>query len=282
MRRTLPAVLLALTLTIGLGAQNTQYMLDWLPPAESQQGFLDMLHARLSRLLDTVIRYTSPDISRESRRLWTMDQDGKGRCLASADTGVHSPRWSKSGHILYLVEADTNKDGRIDALDDYVVRVVPENGGKAVTVGQGKSAVWSPDGRVVAIASGGEVAYADLDGNAVMPASTPGGRLVMTNSLNPEVARTFLALDIRSKSSSPLPDDLKKKYLWLGAISPSGAHVIFSSATRKELIVVETGTSQQRSISGEGTLVLDPAWAPDEKRIAFVSTSTAKKACAAN
>jgi len=280
MRRTILAVMLVLLSSRYLATQTTSetYMLDWLP-AESHQGFLERVHARLSRLADAVMRYTSPDITRESRRLWKMSLDGKGKCLVSLDTGVHSPKWGKGGQILYLVEADTNHDGRIDALDDYVVRIVPEGGGKSIVEGIGKSAVWSPDGRFVAIARGGQVTFADLDGNPVPASSTPGGRIVTTNSPNPEVARSFLELDVQTKTTAPMPEDLRSKYLWLGTLSPSAGHVIFSCATRKELIVIDAGNSERRSISGDGALVLDPAWSPDEKEITFVSTAAGQNLC---
>lgn len=277
-RAVLPATLL-LSSALGQGDGSPKYIIDWLPMPDTPKGLFDDLHDRLGKLVDTVVRYTSPDIPRESRRLWRISLDGQDACIVTTDVGVHLPRWGRAGYVLYLVEADTNGDGRIDSLDEYLVRMAPASGGAGKTVGQGKSAVWSPDGESIAILHGGRLDFVNLSGETIANAARPGGQIVLSNSLNPEVARDFWAVDAKKGSRTSLPSDLQRKYLWLGMLSPSGAMVVFSNAMRKNIVILETGKSEGQNLVDNGALNLEPTWSPDERYIAYVSTKSGGREC---
>ena len=113
----------------------------WIGLRSKDSGRLDQqLRKRLNQLTEFFIRITSPDVPQSHARLWRIAVDGSQNCRLSDDTGVSDPRWGAGGFILYLQEEDTNKDGRIDFTDDFLIRIVhaPE-GGAARTVAQGTS-----------------------------------------------------------------------------------------------------------------------------------------------
>jgi hypothetical protein len=272
------AVLLAPAAARGQSSQPS-YILDWLRQPEGGQSFFDSLHSRLSRWLDVVVRYTSPDIPGQSRRLWRVSADGADSCLVSAETGVSMPRWGKANYIAYLVEADTNDDGKIDFRDEFEVHAVPASGGVAKTLGQGVSAAWSPDGMYVAILHNQRIEVVDLAGKQALGATRPAGQIVMANSLNPRLASDFIAMDSRTGTTAPLSGDLAKKYLWLGVLSPSGSKVVYSNTTGKELMMLDNSAASGRTLIGGEALYLEPAWSPDEKSVVYVSTQAEGDRC---
>lgn len=171
------------------------YLLDWVDVPKSSTLF-QRLREQLSRVTDFFVRVTSPDVPAESRRLWRIDAGGEGNCLLTTDTGVRYPRWGSAGHILYLVEADTNGDGRIDFEDEFLIRVVSSAGGLGTTVGQGRSAVWSPDGKYIAFVTQGQIKLTTAAGGVVPRGSaTPPGKLIFASGRSPDTAHDFWAVD---------------------------------------------------------------------------------------
>ncbi len=248
----------------------TVQLLDWVD-ARDAPGAVERLQRLLGQVNDFFVRITSPDVPRTARHLWRADVDGQNVCVMSADAGVRFPRWSRSGAMLYLLEADTNHDGRIDFKDDFLVRVlaVPD---QPRTVGQGKSAVWSPDSRHIALVRNGKVDIVDLQGSVVSPGAAPGGQLIASDSRNPETARSFWMIDTQGGGRKELPDELRQKYLWLGALSPSGSKMVFTSTAKTSLIVQDVQPpGARRELAGRGFHYLDPSWSPDEKRVVYVS-----------
>jgi len=265
--------------TGAMAAGEPAQILIWLPKAQTAAG---PLRERLAHLHDVLIRFTSPDLAASSRRLWRMAADGGGRCRLGNDGGVRAPKWGASGYVLYRQEADTNHDGRIDDLDEDLVRVIPAEGGEPVLVGQGRSANWSPDGRLVAISRDGALEFRNLHGQLVPREQAPEGEIVIADSLDPELAHEFWGIDARSAERRRLPDELGKKYLWLSAQAPGGKTVLFSSATRQNLLVIGTGDPAPRKINQDQALFIDPAWSPDEQQIVFVSTAAGGSPCRAH
>jgi Tol biopolymer transport system component len=225
----------------------------------------------MSRLTTFFVRITSPDVPRESRHVWKLSVDGSQSCRLSNDTGVRYPRWGASGYILYLQEADTNHDGRIDFRDDFLIRVVHQQGGVAKTVGQSRSAVWSPDGKYVAFVQKSKVYIVGVTGEAPPRGTVLRGEIIATNSRNPEAARDFWAIDPQSGAETALPSDPAKKYLWLGQLAPSGSQIVFTNTMKTTLETREVENNISRVVDRGDFHFMDPAWSPDEKQIVYVS-----------
>jgi dipeptidyl aminopeptidase/acylaminoacyl peptidase len=251
-------------------------ILVWLPKAEARAV---SLQDRLAHLYDVLIRFTSPDVFPGSRRLWRMAADGGDRCRLGDDRNIRAPKWGSAGYVLYRQEADTNHDGRIDDLDEDLVRVIPVQGGEPVLVGQGRSATWSPDGHVVAIMHNGKIEFRNLHGQLVPAEQAPEGEVVLADSLDPELVHDFWVVDTHNGEHRRLPDELGKKYLWLTAQAPAGKTVLFASATREYLLVMGAGDQKPRKINQDHDLFIDPAWSPDEQQIVFVSTAPSGEPC---
>lgn len=280
-RSAVTCALLASAFGVSAAAQSTapSYVLDWLPQPENQ-GLLSALHARLSQWLDVVVRFTSPDIPYQSRRLWRVSVDGSGPCLLAADTGVNQPRWAKTNSILFLVNADTNGDGKIDLRDEFEIRVVPANGGMSKALGQAASAGWSPDGRFIALIHQQQLTVMDTSGSIVPVSARPPGQIVLADSLNPQVVSDFRAADPRTGSTAPLSDDLARKYLWLPMMAPAGTKVVYADATRKNILIRGIGEASGHKLIGGDAFYLDPAWSPDEKYVLYVSDKQDGAPCA--
>lgn len=251
---------------------ETVHVLDWVEVKDSE-GLVAQLHKQLNQLTAFFVRATSPDVPREARRIWKISVDGSQDCRVSEDTGVRYPRWGSGGYILYLQEADTNKDGRIDFLDDFLIRIVPAAGGEARTVAQGKSAVWSPDGHYIGFVRDGKIQVVTLQGEVLaLGNAVPAGKIVATNARNPVAARDFWAVDSRSAAKETLPEDRTKKYLWFGALSPSGSRIVVANTMKTALEIREAqNENSSKEIAHGGFHFMDPAWSPDEKQIVYVS-----------
>jgi hypothetical protein len=274
---TLAAALGIVTATaFATSERSPAHILIWLPKNEvTTESLMD----RLGRLRDVVTRYTSPDVPSQSRHLWRMAADGSGRCRLNADSGVRAPRWGAAGYVLYRQEADTNHDGRIDDLDEDLIKIIPADGGDPTEIGEGRSAAWSPDGRAIAIIDDGALEFRDLHGQRLGPAERPPGEVVLTNSLDPELAHDFWSVDVRGGQRRPLPDDLGRKYLWLAAQSQTGRTVLFPGATRENLLTMGADEAKPRAIDRDPELFIDPVWSPDERNIVFVSIAPGGETC---
>jgi dipeptidyl aminopeptidase/acylaminoacyl peptidase len=263
-------------LTAEAQSQPPEDILIWLPKAEAAPS---SLMQRLGQLHDVLIRLTSPDIPASSRRLWRMSADGSGRCRLSDEAAVHAPKWGRGGYLLFLTDADTNHDGRVDDLDDFQVQVISAGGGESTLVGQGRSASWSPDGKSIVVVRDAKLEFRNLYGQLLPQAQLPEGEVIMADSQDPELAHEFWGIDVRSAQRRRLPDEIGKKYLWLAAQSPTGTAALFASATRQRLMVLGAGDGAPHKIAEDSALFIDPTWSPDERQIAFVSTAVGGKSC---
>jgi dipeptidyl aminopeptidase/acylaminoacyl peptidase len=267
-------LLMLVTLPGRPGAQTNApaQLLDWIEVKDTG-GVGQQMRKRLNSVTEFFVRITSPDVPRDARRLWRISPDGSQNCWLTEDTGLRFPRWGAAGYILYLQEADTNHDGRIDFKDDYLIRVIPAAGGTAKTVAQGKSAVWSPEGKYIAFMRDDKVMIATLTGESLsLGQAAPVGKLILANSRNPTAAHDFWAVDSKSEAKEVLPAELSKKYLWMGQLSPSGTKIVVPN-TMKTGLEVRNAQDQKstKEIASGDFHFMDPTWSPDETQIVYVS-----------
>lgn len=270
------AALALFVLVRGVSAQQPPpaWLLDWVD-TKGSASFSDQILKRLDGLTDFFVRVTSPDIPRESKHLWIVSADGKNKCLVSQESAVSDPRWGAGGFILYLVEADTNGDGVIDYKDEYLVRAIQPNGQAARTLGQGQSAVWSPDGRRAAIIHDSKILVAGLDGQtSPIGSGLPPGRIVVASSRASSRNRQFWAVEAQTGKSESLPESLRSKYMWLGSLSPSGRQLVFADAMKTAIFIRPADNSQpDLNLTNDRFSDMDPSWSPDERNIVYVSDS---------
>lgn len=248
-------------------------ILVWIESDDAPTGRGSWLSRTVGRFTEAVIRGTSPDIAREQRRLWVLAPAQRSKCLLSTEIGVHEPRWGKAGYILFLAESDSNGDGFIDFKDEYAVKILPENGGEARQIGRGRSAVWSPDGRLVAILSDRGLTVVNMAGQTAT--SGARGKLIVTDSRLPELARSAWAVRVRDGAIEAIDAGLTRRLQWLGSAGADGETIVYPNTQRTDLFIAPRGEpAMGQNITNDAYLDLDPSWSPDQKRIIYVSTNS--------
>lgn len=247
-------------------------ILAWVESSEAPAGIAARLRRMVDGFTDSVIRATSPDISREQRRLWRVALGSRAKCLLATDIGVHEPRWGAAGYILWLSETDSNGDGRIDFKDEYAIKILPERGGVARDLGRGRSAVWSPTGRLIAILSDRGLSVVDREGR---PATADDrDQLIVTDSSLPELAGGVWAIRVHSGAIEPLASDLTRRLQWLGAVAADGQTIVYPNTQRTDLFIAPRGEpALGQNLTQDAFLDLDPAWSPDQQYVVYVSTN---------
>lgn len=178
--------------------------------------------------------------------------------------------------MLALSDVDSNADSAIDQLDEPVVRLIVRPGGNARALRPGRSAAWSPDGRHIAVLSGGRTFFFDAQGRTVEPAAgSPGGRLVLASSRSAAQAPRVWSMDLGMRRTDEVAAADARKLLWLGALAPDG-RAVFSNAQRTDIFVGDPATPAGAvNVTRDRHIDLDPAWSADGRRIVYVSNDPA-------
>lgn len=260
---------------------NPTRVIGWIVAPQEASDFVGWLRGSVRMLTDYVVRATSPDILSEERHLWMLDLSSQVKCKLTLETGIHEPRWGNDGYILFLADADTNSDGRVDFNDEQLVRVIPQNGGVARTVAQGRSAAWSPNGKMIAVISQGEVRIIDIQGNPIpLGSSSMEGRIVIADRHNPGRTNVIWTLNVQNGIVEELDSELTKKFLWIGAIAPNNSNMaVFPNAQRTDLYVGDPEIpATALNVTRDEYLDLEPSWSPNATRLIYVSSNPASNA----
>lgn len=259
---------------VGAAPPRAARVLAWLEAGDAQAGLGARLRELVGRFTDAVVRATSPDIAPERRRLWVLRLSDRTKCLLTSETRAHEPRWGRGGYILFLSENDSNGDGRIDLRDEHAGKLVPERGGATRQIGRGRSAAWSPDGRLVAILSDQGLAVFDLQGQPAAQAAQ--GRIILTDSALPEIARSAWAVHPRSGAIEAIEPALTRRLQWLGAVGADGKTLLFPNTQRTDLFAAPLGDpAAGRNLTHDEHLDMEPSWSPDQGRVVYVSNNPA-------
>lgn len=166
--------------------------------------------------------------------VYVRNTDGKGRVRIGDG---YSPRWSPDGSQLAI------SDRRMLWLHDLLSGARREAFDQPfATVFNG--CAWSPDGRRLAV--------------VVMP-KVPGAREMMILDAGETNRRAALVPRLRNQAGG------------LISFSPDGKQIVFSTSFQLHLVDVD-GNAPPRKVPGQQGQNRYPAWSPDGKWIAFVST----------
>ena len=249
------------------------HLVDWIEARESKTGLFQWIKSRLEHVTGLVIRVTSPDVPPMERRLWRISAEGGKPLLISTQTGVRNPRWGTGNLIVYEVESDTNGDGTINMHDDLTVQIVDPRNGATRDLGVGSSPVWSPDGGAVAFIRKNAIQIHRLASEGEpSPRLSLSGNLIFTDKRSLAFAKHFWSMDLRNGEVRKLPAELERRYLWLGAVSPSGAKLVMSDVANTDIFIRHLSARiPERNLTEDPFLDMDPAWSPDERYVVYVS-----------
>jgi Tol biopolymer transport system component len=249
-------------------------LVNWVENEDTDGNFISRIKDRLKGASDLVVRVTSPDIQAAHRHLWKINKNGGKPQMINNQSGVQNPAWGKKNWIAYEVLTDTNKDGIVDSRDQINIEIINMENNQSKNIGFGRSLAWSPDGENLAYINGSEIWIYNLKEQATMQVDKLklNGNIIFTDKKSLANAEKFWFKNLNNGKTCPLPTELKKRYLWLGAFSSNGKKIVRSDTSYSDIYIIFLEENMREiKLTDDAYTDLEPAWSPDEQWVVFVS-----------
>lgn len=224
---------------------------------------------------------TAVERSKARSDLWIVGADGRGlRRLTASAQHEASPSLSPFGLLAFT-------RNRADGMPEITIKLLNEPNGRRI--GRGESPAWSPEGHTIAFARDGAVYTVRSDGTQLRRVTTggapswspSGARIIVTtpaglvsvlaDGSDPRVVtrKPDAAYDADASWSNPrtLPPR------GFASVSAPDRGIVYAAGSgRGSELYVRAPSGAVRRLTTNRVYDGFPAWSPDRRRIAFVST----------
>jgi len=162
--------------------------------------------------------------------------------------GHRWPRWSPDGKVIAFITRYQVAPLYAESVGDAIIQVMSVLGGAATTIANAGVVghTWSPDGKKIAYASGGEIYVAELNGTT----------------------RSRIAEAYQPHSLSWSPDG---KWIAYASGNPEYLFRMLGNQAPAAVEIVSAGGGMPRRLTDNTSLNMSPVWTPDSRSLLFVS-----------
>lgn len=278
MRRSFFTIVVILVFVVASSADEKRLLLP-----EDVVGFSSVSSPRISPDgSHAVYVKTTPDLETSSylRTLWLADLvRGTTRQFTNSLGYNVSPRWSPKGGYIAFISSRPYRDESGKEERSRQLWLIPFRGGEAAMAAKLKTGVkdfrWSPDGRKIYILT--TEGRSDEDESARAARTKKKDDAVVVDA---ELFRDqFWVVDVESGKLEKLADahpgiddfEIASNDNWI--VYSTNYTGKMNDDQKFDLWLVDTGTGEKRQLTNFPGPETSPVWAPDSRRIAYISTT---------